>query len=51
MESPVSYFSFLTDPLIEKTRPVADLCENEVIAIDGKSMRGSRRSGWAARKI
>jgi predicted transposase YbfD/YdcC len=27
------------------TRPVADLCENEVIAIDGKSMRGSRRSG------
>jgi hypothetical protein len=27
------------------TRPVADLCENEVIAIDGKSMRGSRSSG------
>jgi predicted transposase YbfD/YdcC len=27
------------------TRPVADLCENEVIAIDGKSMCGSRNSG------
>jgi predicted transposase YbfD/YdcC len=27
------------------TRSVADLCENEVIAIDGKSMRGSRSSG------
>jgi predicted transposase YbfD/YdcC len=27
------------------TRPVADLCENEVMAIDGKSMRGSRSSG------
>lgn len=26
------------------TRSVADLCENEVIAIDGKSMRGSRSS-------
>lgn len=27
------------------TRSVADLCENEVIAIDGKSMRGTRSSG------
>jgi predicted transposase YbfD/YdcC len=27
------------------TRPVADLCENEVIAIDGKSMCGSHNSG------
>jgi predicted transposase YbfD/YdcC len=27
------------------TRSVADLCENEVIAIDGKNMRGSRSSG------
>jgi predicted transposase YbfD/YdcC len=27
------------------TRPVADLCENEVIAIDGKSMCGNRSSG------
>jgi hypothetical protein len=27
------------------TRPVADLCEKEVTAIDGKSMRGSRSSG------
>lgn len=27
---------------IEWTRSVADLCEHEVIAIDGKSMRGSR---------
>lgn len=26
------------------TRSVADLCENEVIAIDGKSMRGTRSS-------
>jgi predicted transposase YbfD/YdcC len=27
------------------TRSVADLCENEVVAIDGKSMRGTRSSG------
>jgi hypothetical protein len=27
------------------TRSIADLCENEVIAIDGKSMRGSHSSG------
>jgi predicted transposase YbfD/YdcC len=27
------------------TRSAADLCENEVIAIDGKSMRGSRSAG------
>jgi predicted transposase YbfD/YdcC len=27
------------------TRPVADLCENEVMAIDGKCMCGSRSSG------
>jgi hypothetical protein len=27
------------------TRSVADLCKNEVIAIDGKSMCGSRSSG------
>jgi predicted transposase YbfD/YdcC len=27
------------------TRSIADLCENEVIAIDGKSMRGSRSLG------
>ncbi|GHV52375.1 hypothetical protein FACS1894181_15420 [Bacteroidia bacterium] len=27
------------------TRPVAGLCENEVIAIDGKSLCGSRDSG------
>jgi hypothetical protein len=30
---------------MDRTRSVADLCENEVIAIDGKSMRGSRSSG------
>jgi hypothetical protein len=26
------------------TRPVADLCKNEIIAIDGKSMCGGRSS-------
>jgi hypothetical protein len=30
---------------MDRTCSVADLCENEVIAIDGKSMCGSRSSG------
>jgi predicted transposase YbfD/YdcC len=82
MQTPISYFTEMTDPLIERrrehtladilfiaiasiicgaegwnemevfgrgfmdwTRTVADLWKNEVIAIDGKILRGSRRSG------
>jgi len=30
---------------MEWTRSVAELCEHEVIAIDGKSMRGTRDAG------
>jgi hypothetical protein len=35
----------LENCFMDRTRSVADLCEKEVIAIDGKSMRGSRSSG------